>query len=108
MKMYSGVDVYIHVFLNSALVAAEWSASSPDRFNRGERAPCTHWIGGWVDPGTGLDDVEKGNSWPYRDSKSDPSVVQPVANLYTLSRLLNNKVDLKIIIIFYEQWICFA
>jgi hypothetical protein len=23
------------------------------------------------------------NSWPYRDSNSDPSVVQPVASLYT-------------------------
>jgi hypothetical protein len=26
----------------------------------GERAPSTHWIGGWVDPRAGLDDVEKG------------------------------------------------
>jgi hypothetical protein len=25
----------------------------------GERAPDTHWIGGWVDPRVGLDDVEK-------------------------------------------------
>jgi hypothetical protein len=24
-----------------------------------ERAPCIHWIGGWVDPRAGLDDVEK-------------------------------------------------
>jgi hypothetical protein len=24
-----------------------------------ERAPGTHWIGGWVDPRAGLDDVEK-------------------------------------------------
>jgi hypothetical protein len=27
--------------------------------------------------------MEKENSWPYRDSNSDPSVVQPVARLYT-------------------------
>jgi hypothetical protein len=28
--------------------------------------------------------VQRGeNSWPYRDSNSDPSVVQPVASLYT-------------------------
>jgi hypothetical protein len=25
----------------------------------GERAPGTHWIGGWVGPRAGLDDVEK-------------------------------------------------
>jgi hypothetical protein len=24
-----------------------------------ERVPGTHWIGGWVDPRAGLDDVEK-------------------------------------------------
>jgi hypothetical protein len=26
----------------------------------GERAPGTHWIGGWVDPRAGSDDMEKG------------------------------------------------
>jgi hypothetical protein len=40
-------------FFTSALVGVEWSASRPDHFT------CTHWIGGWVDPTTGLDDVEK-------------------------------------------------
>jgi hypothetical protein len=29
-------------------------------FTPGERAPGTHWIGGWVGPRAGLDDVEKG------------------------------------------------
>jgi hypothetical protein len=41
-------------FLTSALVGDEWSASRPGRFTAG-----THWIGGWVDPRAGLDDVEK-------------------------------------------------
>jgi hypothetical protein len=59
MKAYGGVGVYIHVFLTSALVGGEWSASRPGRFTPGERAPGTHWIGGWVDPRAGLDDVEK-------------------------------------------------
>jgi hypothetical protein len=59
MKTYGGVDVQIHVFLTSALVGAEWSASLPDRFNPGESAPGKHWIGGWVGPGTGLDDIER-------------------------------------------------
>jgi hypothetical protein len=30
----------------------------PGRFTLGEKAPGTHWIGGWVDPRAGLDDVE--------------------------------------------------
>jgi hypothetical protein len=58
MKTYGGLDVYIHVFLTSALVGGDWSDSRPGRFTRGERAPGTHCIGGWVDPRAGLDDVE--------------------------------------------------
>jgi hypothetical protein len=53
------VDVYIHIFMTSALVGGEWSASRPGRFTPGERAPVTHCIGGWVGPRTGLDDMEK-------------------------------------------------
>jgi hypothetical protein len=48
MKEYGGVDVYIHVFLTWALVGGEW-----------ERAPDTHWMGAWVDPRAGQDDMEK-------------------------------------------------
>jgi hypothetical protein len=40
-------------------------------------APATNWIRGWVDP------RKKDNSWPYRYSNSDLSVVQPVASRYT-------------------------
>jgi hypothetical protein len=48
----------MHIFLTSALTGGEWSVSRPGRFTPGERAPGTHWIGGWVGPRTGLDDVE--------------------------------------------------
>jgi hypothetical protein len=54
MEAYGGVDVLIHIFLTSALAGGEWSALRPDRF-----IPGTHWIGGWVDPRTDLDDVQK-------------------------------------------------
>jgi hypothetical protein len=54
MKMYGGMDVYIQVFLTSAIVGGEWSASP-----QAERVPITHWIGGWVDPRAGLVDMEK-------------------------------------------------
>jgi hypothetical protein len=53
------VDVYIHIFLNLALVGNEWSASCPGRFTTGKRTSGTHWIGGWVCPRAGMDDVEK-------------------------------------------------
>jgi hypothetical protein len=58
MKTYGGVEVYINIFLTSALVGSEWLASRPGRFTPKERAPGTHWIGDWVDPRTGVD-VEK-------------------------------------------------
>jgi hypothetical protein len=38
----------------SALVGGEWSASFSGLFT-----PGTHWIGGWVGPRAGPDDVEK-------------------------------------------------
>jgi hypothetical protein len=59
MKAYGGMDVQIRIFLTSALVGGEWTASQIGRFTPGERAPGTHWIGGWVDPRAGLDDLEK-------------------------------------------------
>jgi hypothetical protein len=59
MKAYGGVNLYIHIFLTSALAAGEWSDSRPGRFTPGEGAPGTHWIGSWVEPRAGLDDVEK-------------------------------------------------
>jgi hypothetical protein len=57
MKEYGGVDLYIQIFLTSALAAGEWSASRPCRFTPGTRC-----IGGWVGPRVGLDDVEKRKS----------------------------------------------
>jgi hypothetical protein len=40
-------------------------------------------IGGRVDQRAGPDDMEKTKFLPYRDSSSDPSLVQPVASRYT-------------------------
>jgi hypothetical protein len=59
MKAYGGVDVQIHIFLTSALVAGEWSDSRPGRFTPGERDHSTLWKGGWLDSRIGLDDMEK-------------------------------------------------
>jgi hypothetical protein len=78
MKAYGGVDILIHIFLTSSLAGGEWLASRSGRFT-----PGTYWIGGWVDPRAGPDDVEKRKLLPHRDSNSDPSVVYPVASRYT-------------------------
>jgi hypothetical protein len=59
MKDYWGLDVQTYVFLTSALVGGEWSRSRPGRFTSGVRAAGFHWVGGWVDPRSGLDDMEK-------------------------------------------------
>jgi hypothetical protein len=55
-----GECMYIYTYFSTlALVGGEWSASRPRRFTPEERVPGTHWIGGWVDPRAGLDDMEK-------------------------------------------------
>jgi hypothetical protein len=53
------VDVEIHIFGTSVLYGGECSGSRPCRFKPGEIDPDSHWIEGWVDHRTGLDDVEK-------------------------------------------------
>jgi hypothetical protein len=83
---------YVHVFLTSALVGGEQSASRPGRFTPGERATVTHWIGGWVGLRTGLDDMKKRKFRPYRDSNSDSSAVQPVASHYVYRAIMSPKI----------------
>jgi hypothetical protein len=77
------VDVQIHIFLTSALAGGDGSASGPGRFTSRERAPTTHWIGGWwVDPRADMDYVEKRKFLTLPGLQLDPSVVQPVASRY--------------------------
>jgi hypothetical protein len=83
MKVYRGMDVWIHIFWTSALAAGEWSASLPGRYKPGETAPSTHFIGGWVDPRDSLDDMEKRKFLTLLGLNSDPLVVQSVASRYT-------------------------
>jgi hypothetical protein len=73
-------------FLTSAPDGGEWQASRIGRFTYGERVHGTRWIGGWVGPTAGMDDVEKSKtSCPCRDSNS----VRPIrsSSLYLLSYL---------------------
>jgi hypothetical protein len=70
--------------LTSALDGGEWSASRPGRFTPRERAPGTHWIGGWVGPRAVLDAVVKRKiPIPHRESNPRTPIIQPVDQLYT-------------------------
>jgi hypothetical protein len=60
MKTYGGVDVQIRIFLTPALVGGVVTFTPLQLYPR-EKAPGTNFIGGWVDPRAGLDDMEKWN-----------------------------------------------
>jgi hypothetical protein len=55
------MEVQPHAFLTSALAGGEWSALHLGLFNPGVRAspppPSANWIGGWIGPRDGLDEV---------------------------------------------------
>jgi hypothetical protein len=74
------------IFLTSALGGGEWSASRSCRFTPGERASGTHWLGGWVGPRAGLDNVEKRKFLPLPRLELRP-LCRP-ARIQSLYRLL--------------------
>jgi hypothetical protein len=70
--------------LTSVLDGSEWSASRPSHFIPRERAPGTHWIGGWVGPRAVPDAVVKTKiPSPRRESNTSTPIVQSVAQRYT-------------------------
>jgi hypothetical protein len=70
--------------LTSALDGGEWSASRPGRFTPRERAPGTHWIGGWVGPRAVLDTlVWRNTSSSCWESNPRTPMVQPITQCYT-------------------------
>jgi hypothetical protein len=79
------------IFLTSAQAGGEWSASRPCRFTPGEGSPCTHWIGGWVNPRAGLDYVENRKFLTLPGLELHLSVVQPVTSRYTNCAILTPK-----------------
>jgi hypothetical protein len=78
MKAYGRMHVQIHIFLTAALDGGERSASCPGRFTQGN-----HWIGGWVGPRTGLDDVEYWKFFNLPGLELRPLDLQPAASRYT-------------------------
>jgi hypothetical protein len=70
--------------LTSALDGGEWSASRPGCFTPREKAPGTHWIGGWVGSRTVLDAVGKRRiPSPRQESNPRTPIVQPVGQRFT-------------------------
>jgi hypothetical protein len=55
-----------------------------------EKAPGTRWIGGWVDPRAGLDDMEKWKLLTPPGLELNLSVGRPVASRYTDCAILND------------------
>jgi hypothetical protein len=58
MKAYGGVNVYIHIFLTSALAGGEGSASNPGHFTHRGETPGNRRIGGWMGLRAGQDTRE--------------------------------------------------
>jgi hypothetical protein len=50
----------------------KWSPSRPGCFYPSERNPDTHWIGGWVGPRTGPDDVERRTNLTSTGTRTRP------------------------------------
>jgi hypothetical protein len=64
----------MNVLLALALIGGELCSLTPRLLNPGEITSGTHWIGGWVGHGAGLDDVEVTTILcQYRDTNCDPS-----------------------------------
>jgi hypothetical protein len=63
--------------MTSALVGGEWQVAASCM----EKGASIHWIGGWVDPRAGPDDME--NSKLFILPGLPLSVAQPVASRYT-------------------------
>jgi hypothetical protein len=70
--------------LTSALDGGEWSVSRPCCFTPRERAPGTHWIGGWVSTRAVLDAVSK-RKIPNSCRNSNPDHPARSQSLYRLS-----------------------
>jgi hypothetical protein len=89
MKAYGGVNVLIHNSLTSALDGGEWSVSGPYALPPEKEPPVP--IGqevGWT-PEPVWTTWRSNNSWPYRDSNTNLSVVQPVTSHTTVIREQN-------------------
>jgi hypothetical protein len=100
MKAYVGVDVSIHIFLTSALVGCEWSASRSSRFTSQGKSPRYPLDRRLVElQSRSGRRGEETNFLPCPHSNTEPSVVQPAASRYTDCAIPDPKCIIIIIII---------
>jgi hypothetical protein len=57
------------------------SASRRNRFTFREKAPSTHWIGGWVDARASQNDMEERKISFHYQKLNPNSVIEPVAKV---------------------------
>jgi hypothetical protein len=92
-----------HVFVTSALVEGECSASSPGLFTPGARATFTYWVGRWVGPRAGLDDMEKILA-PIGTRTLTSRLSARSQSLYRLHYPCDDSNDINIFILLYSVW----
>jgi hypothetical protein len=61
VRTYKRVDIHLTTLLTLELDGGKWSASCLTDSDVCERAPSTHWMGGWIGLRTGLDTGEGKN-----------------------------------------------
>jgi hypothetical protein len=86
MKAYGVVDEKLHSFFTWAYDGGEWSTSHFDLFTPGERDPSAYLIAHLLGPTARLDAVMSKITHPCPGNL--PSVVQPVASIFTGSSAL--------------------
>jgi hypothetical protein len=74
--------MYTSRFLDLGTVGGKWLALLSGRFTLGEKVPGTHWIGGWVGPRIGLDDVQKGKFFTLPELELRPLSLSMHVTLY--------------------------
>jgi hypothetical protein len=95
--------------LTSALYRGKWSASRLNRFTPRERAPGTHWIGGWVGSRAVVDAVVKRKiPIPRRESIPRTPIAHAVAQRYTDWAIMAHCKDLLLfkVLVFYVVMPC--
>jgi hypothetical protein len=85
MERCGGLKVYLYAFLTSVLEGGEWSASRPGSFSSGERAPSTHWTGGWMDL-SHLDAVARPESNPGCPARNLVIVLTELSRFHVIIR----------------------
>jgi hypothetical protein len=80
-KMYGETELQRHQIWPQYLIGMSGQFHAPAALPLRKEKHYIHWIGGWVDPGVGLDDVKKRRILPHAGNRTQ--VDQQVACRYT-------------------------